>query len=409
LGFRIHISLATLLLLSCTPGKHPLREGPWTVELDLSTATLPFNLDFRQDSLGRDFVVVQNGEEEIIASDVMVTHDSLRIRMPLFDSEFLGMHTSDSVISGVWFNYLKGDDYRVPFIARSGGRSRFPRQSADAALRFSGSWRVVFSPGTTGAYNSIGEFHAETDGSITGTFMTETGDYRYLAGAAHGDSLQLSCFDGSHAFLFAARAQGDTLFGNFWSGIHWQEPWVAVRNDSYRLRDPDSLSFLREGYDRVEFRFPDTDGIERSPSDTGFIGRPLLVHIMGSWCPNCMDETVLLREMHDKYANDGLRIMAIAFEKHSDPSRAMAGLRRFKSALRVPYPILYAGSASKEEATSKLPFLQRLISYPTCIFIDRQGRVLRIRTGFYGPGTGHHYAEYKRGLDEYINHLVNAK
>ena len=59
------------------------------------------------------------------------------------------------------------------------------------------------------------------DGRVTGTFLTETGDYRYLEGVVDGDSLKLSCFDGSHAFLFHAALDQDSFRGRFWSGTHW--------------------------------------------------------------------------------------------------------------------------------------------------------------------------------------------
>lgn len=401
--------LLAAILSACGMRNLAPLEGPWIVELDLGEEKLPFNWDLGYDSTGRAIISFRNGEEIIVADDVVVSRDSIRIRMPFFDSEFIGAMSSDSLIQGLWANYLKGDEYRIPFVARAGVLSRFPRQSREASEPFVGKWRTWFSPETPDTYNSVGEFQAMANGTVCGTFMTETGDYRYLAGTAFDDSLFLSCFDGSHAFLFKAQLRNDSLIGRFWSGTHWQEPWVSVRSDSYHLRDPDSLSFLRGGYERVDFRFPDTEGVERSPLDPEYQGKPLLVHIMGSWCPNCLDETKLLREMHAKYAPSGLRIIAVAFEKHADRNRSMAGLRRFKNSLNVPYPILYGGMASKEEATRKLPFLQQLISYPTCIFIGRDGSVQRIRTGFYGPGTGQHYENYKRGLDEYLNELVSER
>jgi hypothetical protein len=46
------------------------------------------------------------------------------------------------------------------------------------------------------------------------------------------------------------------------------------------------------------------------------------------------------------------------------------------------------------------------MSYPTCIFIDKAGMVRRIRTGFYGPGTGDHYLHYKRNLEAFVVQLL---
>jgi thiol-disulfide isomerase/thioredoxin len=143
-----------------------------------------------------------------------------------------------------------------------------------------------------------------------------------------------------------------------------------------------------------------------SPKDSAHAGKVLMVQVMGSWCPNCVDETRLLDEMYAEYRDRGLGVIAVAFEKYEDPAKAVAQLKRFRDNLDVRYDIVYAGRASKEEASAKLPFLDHVMSYPTCIFIDRRGMVRRIRTGFYGPGTGPHYANYERNLRSFLEQLL---
>lgn len=373
------------------------------MELDIHGHVLPFLFDLANDSSGWS-LVVHNGEEHIAVNDVLVKGDTIRIRMPLYDSEFKGVVANDSTIRGHWYNYLKGPDYHIPFVAQAGQRTRFDHTLAPT-VDVAGNWETHFSQGTSEAYDALGIFHQE-GGEATGTFGTETGDYRFLDGEVSGDSLFLSCFDGSHAFLFKARVSGDSMTGRYWSGIHWEEPWTAVRNAAFALRDQDSLTSLREGYEMVDFSFPSIDGGTISPKDPAYAGKVLMVQIMGSWCPNCVDETLLLDEMYEKYQDRGLRVIAVAFEKYEDPDRALDQLRRFRDRLQVKYEIVYAGPANKEVAGSRLPFLDHLMSYPTCIFIDRAGKVRRIRTGFYGPGTGGHYINYKRNLEAFLESML---
>lgn len=399
--------LLAALFLGCSGGGKPSPEpriGAWRMALDLGGASLPFQFSVAKTDSGALSIRVSNASEIIEVPDVSLRGDSLTIRMPLFDSEFIGVLESDSIYSGFWHNYLKGPDYRIPFTATAGAGPRFI--GAMPNPQASGRWKTVFSPGTPEAYNAIGVFEQQADGVVAGTFLTETGDYRFLEGITTTDSLMLSCFDGSHAFLFKARIDGESLSGRFWSGTHWQEAWLAVKDSAFALRDPDSLTALREGYEMVDFDFPDTEGRMWSTSDPALNGRPLLVHIMGSWCPNCVDETRLLKEAYSKYHDRGLEVVAIGFEKHEDRDRARQALIRFKDRLQVPYPILLGGSASKNRASAQLPFLNHLISYPTCIFIGRDRRVRRIRTGFYGPGTGSHYQHYKKSLDAFLESLV---
>ena len=387
-----------------------LRTGRWRMQLDVRTGDdpgpvlLPFLFDLTQDS-GLWRMVVHNGPETIPVDDILVVHDTIRIRMPLFDSEFVGSFTNDSLITGAWHNYLKGPDYQIPFTARAGAEDRFPAPR-DSKHDLSGNWECHFAQHTPDAYDAIGMFE-EKSGHVTGTFGTETGDYRYLEGITSGDSLFLSAFDGSHAFLFAAVLRNDSLIGRFRSGVHSQESWVAVRNPSFALRDPDSLTFLKEGYDMADFHLPDLDGRPVSPMDAEHRGHVLMVQVMGSWCPNCVDETLLLDEMYSTYHAQGLDVIAIAFERYPERERALRALRRFKQKLKVSYDVLYAGEARKEVANEQLPFLDHIMSYPTCIFIDRAGKVRRIRTGFYGPGTGEHYLAYKRNLKAFIEQMLS--
>ena len=396
-----------LLLPACNgPSVNNMVERPtlgrWSLELDLNGNTLPVHLEVVAMDSATWVMQVMNGAEVITVKDIERHGDSLFVRMPLYDSEFKGvLHTADHM-SGVWHNYLRGPDYVIPFEARAGA----PPSTTGPEDALEGQWRVHFSPGKPDGYNAIGLFEQHEGGRATGTFLTETGDYRYLEGRVQDDSLLLGGFDGSHAFLFMAAMRGDSLHGRFLSGTHFEEPWVGVRDETFALRDPDSLTFLREGHDMVAFSFPDLEGNLVSPGDARFHGKALLVQVMGSWCANCVDETRLLNELYAKHHEEGLEVIAVAFEKHDDTARALAGLERFRSTLEVKYPILYAGKASKEEAAAKMPFLNHVMSFPTCIMVDRSGKVRRIRTGIYGPSTGAHYAHYKRSLSTYVEELL---
>lgn len=401
-----HLSLVALsgCVHSTKPAPIP-RNGTWRMELDLDGAALPFQFDLQREKDTAWVARIHNATESILVNDIELREDTFVMRMPLFDSEFRGIVRNDSMIEGAWCNHLKGPDYRIPFVARAGQTHRF-NGPADGEGSFAGTWEAHFSKGTPDAYNAIGLFEQQSAGRVTGTFVTETGDYRFLEGSVHADSMRLSCFDGSHAFLFTAKLTDDSIAGHFWSGTHWQEPWVARRNPDFKLRHPDSLTFLKEGYDMADFSFPDLEGKPVSPRDARFKGKVLMLQVMGSWCPNCVDETVLLKELYDIYTDQGLEVIALAFEKYSEEERAITGLKRFRNALGIQYPMVYAGMASKEQAAAKLPFLDHVMSYPTCVFVDRAGKVRRIHTDFYGPSTGQHHENYKRTLRSFVEQLL---
>jgi thiol-disulfide isomerase/thioredoxin len=386
-----------------------MRTGPWRMELDLRTArdsaplTLPFLFTIAADS-GVLAMAIHNGEEIIHVDDIRVAGDSIRIRLPLFDTEFIGTLSGDSLMSGQWHNHTKGPDHAIPFVARAGAQHRFGGTPASPAA-LEGTWACHFAPGSKDAYSAVGLFWS--DGvRVMGSFGTESGDYRFLEGARIGDTLLLSGFDGSHAFLFSAQLRNDSLLGVFSSGKHGRERWVGVRDPNFHLRDPDSLTTLKAGHDRVHIRLPDLNGDTISLEDRRFVGRVRMVQIMGSWCPNCMDESRLLADVYRRHHGSGLDIVAVAFERGPDPGQAVERLQRYKERLAIPYDILYGGTTSKEVVANRLPFLEHLMSYPTCIFIDRQGRVRRIHTGFYGPGTGRYYEAYAQELEAFLRQLL---
>ena len=109
--------------------------------------------------------------------------------------------------------------------------------------------------GTENETKAIGLFN-QNENRITGTFATETGDYRYLDGVVSGDSVFLSTFDGSHAFLFEAEIKDSLIEGLFLSGTHYSENWIAKKNEDVVLRNPDSLTFYKRRLRSIYFQFP---------------------------------------------------------------------------------------------------------------------------------------------------------
>ena len=106
----------------------------------------------------------------------------------------------------------------MPFHATHGDAPRFPAAKpieasaeSDESTGFAARWSVNFAKSEDPA---VGLFSVDDDGRAQGTFLTTLADYRYLEGTFDGEQLLLSCFDGAHAFLFAANLQSDgTLSG----------------------------------------------------------------------------------------------------------------------------------------------------------------------------------------------------
>jgi len=359
-------------------------------------------------------VEIYNGSEIIKAENVVLKHDkktfapdSLFFKMPLFDSEFKCKVLGADSLRGVWINHSRKDKNVLQVSIKP--------VSVQIHDPFWGKWEVDFSPDNkTENSKAIGIFKRGCWDMMDGTFLTETGDYRFLTGIGGYDymtqdsSMYLSCFDGSHAFVFQAKKKADgTIEGDFYSGMHWHEKWIGKRNDSFELTNPDSLTFLKPGYESLEFTFPDLNGKQVSLSDAKYKGKVVIVQIMGSWCPNCMDETKFLSPFYDKNKERGLEIIGLAYEKTGDFQKAVTNVQRTQKRFNCKYDLLIAATSSdRAEAAKTLPMLNHIMSFPTTIYIDKKGKVRKIHTGFNGPATGKYYDKFVEDTNRFVEKLL---
>ncbi len=374
--------------------------GNWRATLDLGNGnTLPFLVDYHADNT----LTIYNAEEEIEVNEVTIKGDSIIIQMPVYEGVLKGTFTSNTIIG----DFIKPSLNRtVSFKMIREKATRFKITQPHTSL-VSGNWETVFSPESKeDTYIAKGIFE-QLGNKVTGTFRTTTGDYRYLEGVVEGDSLKLSTFDGAHAFLFKAAIKDSIIKGIFYSGNHWEEPFTAKRNEGYELPSADSLTYLKEGYDTLTFSFPDTDGTMVALTDERFKNKVVVVQVMGTWCPNCLDETKFYTDYYHKNKSDDLEFVSLAFEYAPNKEKAFKSINRLKQKIDVPYPILLAqyGSSDKKEAQEKLPMLNQVLSYPTTLFIDKKAKVRKIHTGFNGPATGKEYTEFVAQFDRFVKQL----
>jgi len=307
-------------------------------------------------------------------------------------------------MKGKWHVNYK-NNYEIPFIAEYGRDFRFSNLKKEPKINLTGKWEVMFSL-EDDPYPAIGEF-VQKGNRLTGTFLTETGDYRFLEGTVQGQKIYLSCFDGSHAFLFEGKIlEDESLIGTFRSGSHYKTTWSGKRNPNANVRDPNKLTFLKEGYKSFDFAFENPNGKTISLSDEKYNGKVKLVQILGTWCPNCRDESDFLLEYLEKNSTDELEIIGISYERYKEKEKSLAAIKRYKDNLKIPYELLYGGYANKSEASETLPMLNKIISYPTLIFIDKSGKVRKIHTGFSGPATSS-FPAFKKEFDSFITELLN--
>lgn len=407
--YFLSILFLSFSVFSQTPKLKALKTGSWSGKLSLnSTNNLRFQFTIQK--VEKEYVfAVLNGEEQINMIHPRVERDSLVLEFPLFNSIMVLKRHDTEKLKGYWLNLNKGANYTIPCELNFGYTNRFPSKITSLNVlqtaNFDGKWECFFDPGTPDAYKAVGIF-TQDNTKIEGTFLTETGDYRFLEGNVLGDSLYLSCFDGSHAFLFTGRISPSGIDGKFYSGKHWKTSWTATKNETFKLTDPDSLTHLLDTA-RVRFSFKDLNGNDFHFPNERYDNKVTIIQIMGTWCPNCMDETRFYADLYAKYHAKGLEIISIGYEIGTDFLAQAESIKRLKNRLNIDYTLLVGGSANKNLASTHFSMLNQITSFPTTIVVGKDGLVRKIHTGFNGPGTGKFYEDYTRETVDLIEKLLN--
>lgn len=386
-----------------------LQNGLWRATITLQGKETPFHLDFKTEN-NQQVAYIRNADEKLKLDNITIQGDSITIPMHVFDAALIAKIENNNLLTGKWVKYGYKTPNEVPFKAEYGIKERFHNNNdTKADIDFSGKWSVTFKDEAGKTYPALGVFKQKGK-QIIGTFLTTTGDYRYLEGIAEGNQMKVSTFDGSHGFLFEAKAENkDELNGEFWAGKLGYETFTAFRNDTATLPNPEKLTYLKEGYESIDFNFPDLDGKMVSLKDEKYKGKVVIIQLLGSWCPNCMDETAFLSPFFKKNKNKGIEIIGLAYERSADFKEAKTKVERLKKRYQIDYDLLVAGTNNKIEASKTLPMLNAVLAFPTTIIIDRQGKVRKIHTGFEGPGTGKYYEKFVREFNQFINRLVTEQ
>jgi thiol-disulfide isomerase/thioredoxin len=403
---KIIFIICLFTLFSCkNKANQKLQKGTYRAVLTVQDhKELPFIFEV----INEKSIVIFNGEEIIKVEEISYKNDSIIIQTPVFEGYIIAK-IEDNKLMGT---FVKPSLNRtVPFYAEK-NLERFSMKSKSAKVNISGNWETVFSQySEKNKYFAKGIFK-QVGNKVTGTFRTTTGDYRYLEGIVDGDSLKLSTFDGAHAFLFTAKITDTTMNGFFYSGNHWKEPFTAKLDTTYELPNEDNLTYLKKGFDYLEFSFPDESGSLVSLEDEQFKNKVVLVQIMGTWCPNCLDESKYFASYLKENPNKEIAVVALAFELAKTKNIAFKNIKRLRDKIGITYPILlaqYGKRANKKLAQEKLPMLNHILSYPTTIFIDKKGAVRKIHTGFNGPATGKKYLKFKKEFTEFMDLLIHEK
>jgi peroxiredoxin len=351
--------------------------------------------------------VIKNASERIQVNDIRLKGDSVFVDMPFFDAQLM-LKKNALGYQGNWKKVGSKGDVYMPLVIQK-GNDRIRLGIAKPIYNITGRWKTVFVNQEGKNSLAMAEFN-QTGNRLEGTFLTTTGDYRFLEGSISGDSLALSGFDGTHAFFFGAKISSGNKIerGVFASGATSLETWGAEKDDEMELDGTNARMTVKGSDSVLNFRFPDLDSNMVSIEDARFRNKVVVIQIMGSWCPNCMDETAFLSEYYRNNKQRGVEVIGLAYEYSPDFSKASKSLSRFRDKFKVEYPMLITGVLSSDllRTEKTLPEMTPIRAFPSMIIIGRDGKVKSTHAGYEGPATGSHHEKFKREFHDTIDQLL---
>jgi len=373
--------------------------GIWRGEFIIrQNIVVPFN--FEISSNGTVYLI--NADEKFETGKAMLQKDSLFIKLDQFDNE-LALHIDKKWLKG---NLRKQDHTGVPLPvkAEKGKTYRFVENKNLGPKNISGSYDIQFKFESGKTEKSVAVF--KQDGKhLTGTFLKESGDARYLEGITEGDRFYLSSFIGSSPGYYTGTVKDDGSIEGEQLGSRIRHTFSGKKDEQATLPDAKINATSRERPVLKSFAFPDIEGNIVMPGDEKYRDKVLIIPITGTWCPNCIDEAAFLSPWYKKNRERGVEIITIHYERQTDTGFYRKVMRRFRNRFDIAYDQVFGGFSNSDTVRSTLA-LPGFKAFPTTLFIDKKGKIAGIHSGYSGPATGKFYDDFITEFNEEVDKLL---
>ncbi|WP_165226292.1 peroxiredoxin family protein [Aquisphaera insulae] len=391
-------------------------DGSWAAKTTIGKAELPFRVELSGE--GDHFKgTLYDGEVPVTSTSGKLDGDRFVLNFDHFLGKLEGRF-KDGRIEGIYRNTARED---LPTLAFTAERPT-PRRPADPKVvpsidglweipnesaKGEKAWRLIIHQKGDEATASILRIDGDT-GALTGHYQ----DGKFVLGIFAGPkALRLDvepAKDGSlNLTLHSPYAKFLTKSGEYdKTYLHYvaHRPADARAKGLPRPSDPLKHTTVRNESEPFRFRFPDVDGKLYSNDDPRFRGKVVVAVVTGTWCPNCHDEAQFLVELHKKYRDRGLEVVALDFEEEEQQEQGYKRVRSFVKKYGVEYPYLIAGTPL--EMWTKVPQAVNLNTWPATFFVGRDGLVKQIHAGFASPASAEFNLELKKEFTETVERLL---
>lgn len=375
--------------------------GLWAGTVAVNGVDIPFQIEFsgKGDRVKGAFV---NGGERVTSTAGRFDGASLTLSFDQYAEKLRATLKGGELAGTIEGKFQPGPPQAVPFHAKPYAAAEAPAGTVPA---IDGLWEIEIN---SSKGESAWRFIVHQKGAdVSAAILRVDGDTGALTGRYLNGKFVLSHFSGERPYLMDVTPQSDGTLAIALHDYSGKRDLLAYRPADARAKglpepaDPTQHTKMGDPKQPFAFSFPDLDGRTVSNTDARFRGKVLIVVITGSWCPNCHDEAPFLAALYRKYRDRGLEIVALDFED-ADQIEHLTRLRAFIRHYGIEYATLVGGDP--DQVNRKIPQLVNLNSWPTTVFIGRDGLVQSIHAGFAGAASG----EFNNRLKDEITARVET-
>ena len=403
--------LTSFSLLAQTASKVPT--GLWDGTIQGKAGEVNFGVDLQAKADGTLQATLMNATDRQPFSSAAWKDGVLTLRMDYYDGVLTAHMVSPQRMEGEYSRQTSKGMVHIPLVltpAMGHGHAGTPPSLA-------GDWIFTW-PEENGAEKTTRASFQQKDWGLTGIIEPVSGDTGLLHGevswvAAGKAHFHLSRFDGIHTMAIDGDVLPDGSLKGEQGGIRALEPFTAVRATDTKTADPNALSetltHVKDPNEPFRFSGVDASGKTLNQDSPEFKGKPLIIDIFGTWCPNCHDEAPVLENLYRKYHDQGLEVVGLAYEYVDDPQRDFRQIAIYREKFGITFPLLLTGTTDEGQIAKTLPQLVNFGAFPTSIYVDRSGKVRAILAGFTGPSTGEKYQQVQQRMDELTRQIVASQ
>ena len=410
--------LTSASLLAQTAGKAPT--GLWDGTIQGKAGEVNFGIDLQAKADGTLQATLVNATDRQPFSNAAWKDGVLTLRMDYYDGVLTAHMVSPLRMEGEFSRQTSKGVVHIPLVLA-------PHQEIAAGkpwtgLSLWGDWLFHWADGEGAEKTTLAKFDQEKTAlvngqvPVTGVIEPVSGDSGLLHGTVFkgpdGQTrFHLSRFDGIHVMAIDGVFESASSLKGQEGGIRSVSSFTAECGKHVAsAADPnvlsETLTAVKDPNEPFRFSGVDASGKTVNQDSPEFKGKPLIIDIFGTWCPNCHDEAPVLENLYRKYHDQGLEIVGLAYEYVDDPQRDFKQIAIYREKFGITFPLLLAGTTDEGQIAKTLPQLVNFGAFPTSIYIDRSGKVRAILAGFTGPSTGEKYQQVQQRMDELTREIV---